>query len=448
MLKISLESMSEIIGSSDPSRKQDAGDLFQTSRHAKEKTHRAFRTKAGSDVRGPNLIVPYEDDLDDFFATWATYYSGLGPITAFSYVTTSEDAERLLSLDRKANSAEHAPKAARFACYGAAIGEAMLLRWNSKSPDDPIDFAIVRSMLSFSLCRSKIVHGLNSDDVLLSERWRKLQELAGREVSEASIEVAQMVQSVAFGKGLGLPGTNPSIRLAASLEKAVSSDGSELSNLEEALLSLYPGLGDSLHRFRGAFDERIDAFLSSARVIMNESCGARIDDIAVGYICNRIRPGSFEHGGILKGLRDAFPIAIIWYGVFAANSLYSHSKGMGDGLFSKLERDALEPFSIERRPKCDISFGELDVLLRAAFRLEDLLPSHAGAAIVSVADGVDVEISLVDREGAIKKEGATSEQRVIRAKSLLEEALRMLSGELETSHRAAGSTISRRKSKP
>lgn len=447
MLKRFSEAMSDIVGPSQPLGKRDAGDLFLSARRPSEKMHETFRVRQGDDIRAPNLIVPFDDDLDDFFATLAAYYAGYGPITAYSYVTSSEVAQRLLGEDGRTVWLDRAPKVARFACYGAAVGQATLVRWGSRTPDEPVDFATVRSMLSFALCRAHIVHGGSSDEALISQNWLKLQELAGHEVGDASVEVSMMVQSVAFSGGSRLAGPDHSSLLADSLERAVHGGMDAFDSVEEALSSLYPNLRNALDGLKGPFDARIDAFFSAIRTVMKGSRGPRIDDIAAGYICNGIHPGSFEHGAILKDLRQAFPIAIIWYGFFAACSLDKNSLSLQGSLFSKLDRDALEPFSLERRPRCDIAFRELDVLLRAAFRLQDILPSFSDSVIVSLADGVDIGISLVDLQGESGKSKGDAEQRLSRARSLLEEALRALSGEREKGNRPTAAGFIRRKPK-
>jgi hypothetical protein len=173
------------------------------------------------------------------------------------------------------------------------------------------------------------------------------------------------------------------------------------------------------------------AFTRLIGAVRESSRGVRADEIAVAFICDRILPGSFAHSGVLATLVDTFPAALIWYGLFAALSLVSGPHQASSGLVTKLERDLLETFSFEHRPRCDICLEELEVLSRASMRSEVFKASQQRSLLVALLPGVDV-YSRLNLEGDAVEERTRREAAIEdvrgRVSFLLEEALHVLKG--------------------
>ncbi|AXW63600.1 hypothetical protein CJO94_17125 (plasmid) [Ralstonia solanacearum] len=225
-------------------------------------------------------------------------------------------------------------------------------------------------------------------------------------------------------------GDSNSSHIEASLNGALrahaTGDDGDAGLLASVLVELYPATKGYFDDLRGSFDGRMTAFTQVVEVIQASSRGMRVDEIAVAFACNRILPGSFAHTRVLARLVEFFPAALVWYGFFAALAKPTASQQLSPGLLAKLERDLLDPFSFEQRPRCDISLEELEVLSRASLRAEAVKPSQQRALLVALLPGVDI----YTRFGS---EGESADDRVRRdaeadalhgrVSRLLEEAL-------------------------
>jgi hypothetical protein len=178
-------------------------------------------------------------------------------------------------------------------------------------------------------------------------------------------------------------------RVASSLAAHVSE--SDTSNgFEGALLGCYPHLNGILGEFDGPFDARMSVFVKGVEAIQRSMKGQETDSLAVGYLCNRILPGSFAHSRVLVRLVEFFPSALVWYGMFCATSPGFDAYQFGNGIFAKLSRDISRPFSFAQRPQCDLSLDEMEVLMRTSAKSEAIKPIQTKIAAVALLPGLDV----------------------------------------------------------
>jgi len=423
MLKRSRESLSEILGY----RERAGTDLFNSTFKDVEKMHRVYRSKISDGISEPVIVVPSSGDLEDFFATLAAYYQDRTPITSLAYVLSEELSGLALEFDDGHLVENCAAARARNACHGAALGEASLLKWANLTADAWPDFATTKRTLSFALCRAATIYGARFRGVELLERWSYVQQWGGYEVDYAATEVALTINSIVF-PGQGVSKKTPIDPLLADAVRCFAQDDIEGAfRMEASLISMYPDLASAFKQFKGAFDGRMSAFSSAITTIERSSSGARANDIAVGYVCSRIQPGSFDHMLVLKHLQHVFPAANVWYGMFAACSVSARERAVPVRMLVKLERDALAPFSVEVRPQCDIAFEELEILSRTTLGVEDVSPSLEQAAIVGLMPGVNLVVPH-RAKSAKRPDNPVAMDRIHKATALLDEAIHVLRG--------------------
>lgn len=421
MLKRDTETLSEILGASNAEPNNSGTDLFAPKIFTETKYHETFRGKQSDDLALPSVVIPSNGDVEDFFATVATYYQGNSPLSPLVHVLSNSTASLLANKAKGINfRSSLEDRALLKASLGCVIGEAMLSRIGAPEVGD-VTYAGCRRTFSFSLFRATLIHGAAFSPKELAERWVRLRRIARLRVLGPTIEAILSIHAIMCDIGEESAQIDRNLRDALRL-MVKGADGS--GQVQMALVMMYPRLFEAIDDLRGAFDGRMNAFLRIVDVIRTESRGAAIDEIAIAFFCNQILPGSFSHTSAIVKFAGAFPSAVIWYGFFAACSDVKSSSRVDVGLFAKLQRDLLDPFSFEQRPRCDISFEELEVLMRSSTSSNSLRPSQQRSLLVALLPGVDVYMRVEEEEPPVRSRRAVeAEELNERASRLIEEAL-------------------------
>jgi hypothetical protein len=446
MLRRSLESLREIFSEVAPSEPGRSDDLFSSTLSGPAKRHETYRSDEQAGLNLPVAVVPDEFDLEDFFATTATYYQEFSPVSAVVHVL-GRDESRILS-DRRPKSQRRSDTSHTFrekrACLGATIGEAVISGIGFLESGTAPAYAACRRTLAFALGRSAIVNGTLLTPDTLVERWASLRRLTGLSVSDSTVAAVRTAHVIAFelSQDAELGAIDHSLAIAiGDFVTGNDVDGSELLRL---LIHRYPRIEAHIEQLHGSYDARLAAFTQIVTAVHAESRGLECDQIAVAFMCNQILPGSLSHIAVLEKLVEVFPASIVWYGFFAmlSTSTKRSDQSQPRSLMLKLERDLVAPFSIGERPMCDISLQELEVLSRVNLRPDWLNPSQQRALLVSIAPGVDI-FARIPGDGDGGRESARRDQDIeamrARISGLLEEALAVLrnsSGERNSSRTA------------
>lgn len=381
MFNHQIETIAQILGSKSVSGNQNH-DLFAGSLN-KPKLHDAYRLNFTDGLNLPHVVVTKAGDMEDFFALIATYYQDKSPITPLVHILGLETSQLLSEIHRFAPSMNEDTKLIRQAFLGAAIGEATIAGLGNLETTNYSSYAACRRTLSFSICRSHVIHNQLLNPDFIASRWAKLRVLTGLSVSSRSIDAVQSIYRLFVE-------SKQDDYLLEQLSKLFKRQDLSLGVIENYLINIYPMIREHTEALSGAFDGRLSAFTKIVNAVQLNSHGIRNDEIAVAYFLNSILPGSYNHTGVLMKLIDFYPSALIWYGLFASLSNLDGENRINPSLMNKLDRDLIEPFSFDDRPKCDISFDELQVLYRSKPRPDLILPSHQRAILVSIAPGVDV----------------------------------------------------------
>lgn len=450
-LKTGREPISDILGLGLQARGRSApGDLFSTTLMDSAHLHRTFRRR---NERGelPHVIIPGDLNLEDFFATVATFYSAQVPISAYVHVLGG-GLETLFDPDRPEFSpAESTSDFRLLTLLGASLGETALASLNGPDGVPNASYSGCRRSLAYALARATALYP-KIDPQIVVDRWVHLRHLTGLTVNPATVQAVLSLHAASTVVDMneniqrsGLPA-----RLISALGIYFKTHGNS-KELTDALVEGYPGLLNVLEDMAGPFDARMTVFMNGIQEIQKSSCDSEIDSLAVAFLCNSIFPGSFAHGRILARLIDFYPSALIWYGAFTSASASFEAQNFSNGLVAKLFRDVRQRFSFDERPLCDLSLDELDVLARTTIKAQSLKSSHQKTALIALIPGVDILSRVFSDEEPQSRDSVRNEQaddRIAHATRLLDEAshlLREIARERGVSVASTGSTRRPRK---
>lgn len=393
MLRHDSETLSEILSTGAQGGISPRADLFSSSFSSEGEAFDTYRLVTPDGLPFPHVIVPRSGELEDLFATVATYYPDQSPLTALMHILSAETS-RLVNFTKKAKDEIDFKRQARYrrAGLGAALGEVMLAGLGALDGSGVLpSYSAARRTLAFTLSRSQQLYGEEFPTGRLTERWIRLRDITGLGHTRPVVDAVRCAHEVA-GDRVTLRSKRAKVDASfySAVHTLVVGDDPDGDRLETVIADSYPDAARFLRELSGVFDGRMRAFTRLVEIIQTHSRGQEIDEIAVGYVCNRILPSSFSHAGALVSLNQFFPAALIWYGFFSALTKPSKTSSLSPGLLLKLERDLVEPFSFEQRPRCDIALEELEVLSRAKMRTDMIKPTQQRALLVGLLPGVDV----------------------------------------------------------
>lgn len=431
MFNIDIESTAEIMGSlSSASKSRRTSDLFSSNIEIQVRRHQTFRPRAKN--HDYPLVVSVDPlGTDEFFADLATYHSNQLPISAYCHIITEEIRDYFDPTTPEITPDVELTNRFRLACMGLALGEVVISSFGASDDLAVLSYAACRRSLGYIVARNNALHkGTNPKTII--NRWIRLRELTGLPVTKQAIEVLTALQGATSRES----DRETSDLLHSSLKTVLNefidarTDG---QSIEESLTGIYPSLVRILPEFDGKFDDRMSVFLTSIELIQSESRGRLNDSFAVGYLCNKLLPGSFDHNRVLIRLFDFFPAALIWYGIFCTTSKQFDIRSFGNGLILKLLRDVHMPFFYTQRPQCDISLDELEILSRTRLKSDLIKPIQQRIASIALAPGVDILSRFRTESESPFKAPPTQNTRTIssaeisRTRLLLEEALILIS---------------------
>lgn len=429
-LKTALESISQILGPeavvglSGPS-----ADLFSSTLTSSVRVHQAFRSSSGTGQL-PLVVIPEDSNMDDFFATVATYYPNQLPISAYVHVLGKDIKECLDPAEPNIFPDSRGLNRSQLALLGACFGETVFAALGSTEGALSPSYSACKRSLGYALARTVALYPSFEASVTI-ERWERLRQLTGLSVSQFAMRAIREILAASLNGSKPWERSTLAPQLQSALVNHLSvSDANDV--IQNVLLECYPQLDRLAMKINGPFDARMGVFLRLVEEIQRFSQGAETDSLAVGYFCNMILPGSFAHGKVLARIVEFFPSSLIWYGMFCSTSSQFDATHFGSGLFAKLTRDISQPFSFAQRPQCDLSLDELEVLMRVSIKSEAIKPIQQKIASVALLPGLDVFSRFTpDDEGHSGKDSAVinssvSDERLTKATQLLDEAVSLM----------------------
>ncbi len=386
MLKSTQESISEILGINEKNNLHDNGSNV--------KHYRTYR-KTKDNITFPIVVLDDSVNGDDFYATIATYYENIVPLSNTMYIFNEYTSKLFDSFSkRKLYDSKNSSFIINM-LIGAIIGEIYTLNNGVKSKNNVAEFSYARNTFSYFICRSFYLYENNLESDLARFLWNKFCTIFNKEYSDPVVETVIFIKNLLtrdFDKNLFID-----IALADSIYNYSKSNKLECKKeVLKSFINNYPSLKEIVYEINGPYDNRINVFYKIVSEIEKQSKNFRIDEIAIAYFCNEIASGSYLHFNILKEMVNKYPAVLIWYSFFSTISY--NQTGETSNLIIKLKRDITSSFSFEERPTCDISMDEYEILTRTNINRSLLNLSSNNLINISILPGVNINITFNSRE--------------------------------------------------
>jgi hypothetical protein len=309
----------------------------------------------------PQVIVGHTHELEDLWAWAFSYLRGLGPLTAQTRVLTPEEYQA--ALKRK-----HEHRWWQFAggFVGLIVGEAFV-HTSQVQGGEEISLVACRSTLSFVLARASAL-GVSVQDLNdIGIAWEKLRQLTSQPATAIAASEIAIVAAALSAATL-----NDSFSIASEsrvlewLRRLFQPRG--IDKLLVELSDAFVGPHEKVFRnfMASTAEERVQFFDQIMPSIIDHSPYDRTEkSFIVALIAFLARPGLPQQISLLNPTLRVFPDAPLWLG--AMQALYSPEETLayGDGLGWRIARDVSEREDIFATPRHDISFAELQILLRS-----------------------------------------------------------------------------------
>ncbi|SCZ31984.1 hypothetical protein SAMN02787148_10935 [Burkholderia vietnamiensis] len=403
MLVKKLQSTQDLFSLGNSERRQPS-DLFSAIGMSGPVLHQCFWSSSSDFLNLPNVIAAMGDDLETIFADVATYYGNVSPLSAYVHVV-KEDLLSQIGLRGKRYQSPKFDISSRMlgVLVSLIFGEAEATRRIGSLAPAMASYSACKRTFSYVLARTVILYPtFDIDDVL--HKWLLARQLSRMDSPTYLIKLISRI-------GIGLSAQSRPMHddelLPRRVFDYVRGDATS-EEIAEALVSTYPGLANTVSVFSGVFDHRMQAFNAVVKeVLSSETRGSEFGSICLAFFANAISPGSYAYAELLNDFIKKYPSVHIWYALFSGTSKEDSWQSMGEGVGKKIARDLIQPFSLEERPRSDISIDELVVLSRAQISQLGIKPVHQKSILVSLLPGVDTYVRL-SNEGDRIAEGGNS----------------------------------------
>lgn len=123
-----------------------------------------------------------------------------------------------------------------------------------------------------------------------------------------------------------------------------------------------------------------------------------IQSFLVGYFASLLNPGSLVYVDLVTQQLNKYPMALLWYGLFAGLNVDNDVLACFDGLGRRIIRDILAPSNIFDQPQADISIEELDVFFTGDNKLLNFRRGYPNHIEIELAPCIKTSARWYDSE--------------------------------------------------
>lgn len=397
-------SLAQLLGKEAKHSSSSSDDLFSTTINTPPRLHKFYwRRGEKVGVELPSAVIPFNGDVESFYADVATYYPNISPISAYMHVLDDE----FFSLS-KLPVLENIKKATRYSGLGRAkhriwvalaLVEAASMAFNNGAGTDVgVTYSICRRSLSFTLARADILYPHYPRNNVV-DKWLQLREISRMNFSPEICASIMWIASIAFDSSSpALDSQGQPSDLAEMIRRMIDRTPSH-SQFTKYLSEIYPSISGHLHILTGNYDGRMQGLSQIINDVRVRSRGAELDAMTIAFFCNNILPGSLAHIKLLTKLIGEYPSILIWYGFFSGLSEDFDWRGAISGIGQKLSRDLYLPFNLEVHQSADIALEELAVLSRIKITVGAIKPIQQRTMLVSLLPGIDILCRMPTEDG-------------------------------------------------
>jgi hypothetical protein len=335
----------------------------------------------------PHFLVTPDGYERDWLAWLVTYAPGLRPFTASCRVSG-------LSAFIKSATTFQPPDLGHLtsACIGLILGEMLSSEDVLARPRDPMSASACASVLSFVLLRELAITTqpvLNESD--LPAQWLRARQVTNqRERNLAvrdAINVAEVLRVMLRG--------GPIARTALPVLRACQ-EMNERGELRSQSGVLGPILEQAAAAMNGTREERVNIFEAALGAILQEQQHSPLSAFGIGYLASRINPGALAHAPLVAPALVKYPAAMMWYGVCAGLTRRADVPPDFGWLGRRVLRELLAHETLLSRPRADLAFAELDILLNN-HKADDFVVWSPTQLTVELAPGVATVLNWSSR---------------------------------------------------
>lgn len=310
----------------------------------------------------PELICVADGKETDFLAWASTYLKPFRPFTAFCRVLDVSSFELLQKQPTTQIDTNY-----ESAFLGAIIGEMNGLLVNGELKYQ--NTLAATSTFSFAMSRA-CIHGIPLDKWDICQRYTKVRDLTGKQRSSTQLRLLDEIWKILIAKYTKnhmyryiQDIARESLLIADSFSDILQTGEIEPFRWRELTKDFtnIPYEDVNLTDNRETRVAQFDKFMSL--LLLESNVNSPFAGFISGYLANKIAPGTFKHNDLLKPFVTRFPSLPIWYGICAGLSPNNEVHTYNSGLGWRITRDLLQKEPIWQRPRSDISFEELDILL-------------------------------------------------------------------------------------
>ena len=383
----------------------------------------------------PSAIVVPSGGVREFLAWTATYVRDFRPFTAFCRVMERTVAEQFL-----AATAVPALRQAEGICAGLVLGESLAqLRGRIDLREFPVTTYPVT--LSYALSRALALTGTTELADVITALWSQVRETTGQSRMALPPNAVAFVWSVAFGLAPGQHAQRSLSETGDTLREVwseLSTTGVVSERSWGTMTNGIPTFAPLRDMSRLPRERRLDLVdVALKLLIATGRDGNERWSFLAGYITSMLGPGTLDHAEILIPASLSLPTAFLWYGLFAGTNLRGDGLPVGNPVARRIVRDLTAPDRAINRPRCDIAFDELAVLLPTEVATP-LLNTRAGKLDIDILPGLTMSVRWPPQDSTVEEERRKTkdaeahhalsemEELALRQRSLIERLREML----------------------
>jgi hypothetical protein len=349
----------------------------------------------------PEMLVCSDGSEVDWSAWITTYVARIRPFSAYMRLVGNTEA-RMLAAVPDTPTLERL----KWPVVGLILGEVLAA---SRLPDKSLDTVpalACAATLSFAIFRAAAMYPAGADWSRLVSGWTFVRDATHQRpraidtsltegVCAAIIEAAGLDQ---HRKELRTPwatGNRARADVQVACRELIDTHGSIATTAAGN-----PAFAAVEGMMKHSREDRVIAINDVIRAIGDAAVGDRdMISLILGYLVNRIAPGTMRHSSVLSPILDRYPAALLWYGFCAGfggggeneerSSSVRHAGVDLPASARRVVRDLLRPELIVGSPVCDIGILELAALARTGRDpLDGLVTATPGAITVELMPGV------------------------------------------------------------
>ncbi|WP_350616237.1 hypothetical protein [Pseudomonas sp. HY7a-MNA-CIBAN-0227] len=363
--------------------------------------HAYWREEPSIDYFFPSTIVATDSVLNFIFTAVNSSPSASAPVSAFSRIVLSSDAESYFS-----SSPMKLSDSSIAAIVSVSMAEATM-HSEGRLGLRQLSSAACKRTLAYAWGKALTARTAAQNFDRVADRWFDTYGLINSQVPSDNLRhivSAEIGALNAYAQiSIGLPPTGEAANLAYTINRK---DRDLLSSYWSRLSGAF-GFEISLDALSQSTREERGTYLQEALLLATSSHGDEPLAAICAFIATQVAPGSLEHLELLK--QSGNPEIVFWYALYAALQSPNEIMAALGGLGYKIYRDIACVEDQLSSPTSDISYEELKALERSGIESLAKKFGHVGVVEVELLPLVTSSFSYGLKQAKVSRNEAASQ---------------------------------------